>query len=694
MRWTDHLNDEQLAVVLHGDGPVQVRAGPGSGKTRALTFRIAYLVDERIARASEVLALTFTRKAGEEMRSRVDELLHAGAASAVTATHFHSFGYGLLRSRRHESENRLLRAWDGSSVAANTFYERLWRKACAEAKVTEAMHHMTAASIVSSARNDGVELDAFRRLNDRRDNPSLEYQIAAKAWEAYEDLKMTAGKNQSSAIDFDDMIVLTEAELRCDDRLRRSIVERFRWVLIDECQDLNVVQWRIVQHIAPPRDANVLAVGDLDQGIYAFRGARPTMMLEFDRVYDATIYNLERNYRSTRSIVSTALRLIKYNRGRQPKELWTENPPGLPPELAVLPDAESEGAAVGALLREELAPWLEKKERGRWDGSSGGALDGRTMEPADIAILVRCWWLTRAVEDELLSAQIPYVILGGTGFYGRREIRDVLAYLEVAVALSGSTGFDPVEAGLRVLNVPNRYLGRAARGAIETAVEKQKLSILQALRFAAYSKPYMRQRAGELAVLFERLGRIVAVNRLMPEVAVALLVEEVGYVDWLDDYYDDAADRKDNVAELIEAAGAHTSVENLVRYAKMAALPSKEREEEAVQVMTIHRSKGKEWPLVVLVGASEGVLPHEREENVDEERRLAYVAMTRAEQRLYVTSSMSYREQARQPSRFLFESGFLAVCEPCQRVGYARTGCETCNGRGWTRTSSAATPAG
>ncbi len=671
MKWDEHLNEQQLAACLHGKGPAQVIAGPGSGKTRVLTYRIAYLVLEGLAKPDSILALTFTKKAGAEMKDRVEHLLSEGSAASVTATHFHSFGYRLLQQQRHKSTiSELLRKWDGRSVVAEGWYHTLWRKACVEAGVDARIHHMTAASIVSSARNDGVELKVFRRKNESARVPNPDRVDAADAWEVYNAMKLEAGRGgNGSAIDFDDMLVLLERELRADANLLASIVSRFRWVLVDECQDLNVVQWQVCQLIAPPRGANILAVGDLDQGIYAFRGARPHMMRDFQKVYDAELFSLERNYRSTSSIVQASQRVIRNNTNRPAMELWTSNDAGRVPELAVAPDAAYEGEAVGALLKEEL-------------------LDRETYEPADVAILVRCWWLTRAVEDELLHLAIPYIILGGTGFYGRREIKDVLAYLEVGCALAGGAGFDPAEAALRVFNVPNRYLGKVAKSAFAGMLERQGAPVLTALRQAPYSQAWMRRNAVGLANLFERISDTCRQYSSNPGLAVEMVIRESGYVTWLDEKFDDAEDRKDNVAELVEAAATHDTVENLVRFARMAAKPKDEAAAEAVQIMTIHRSKGGEWPLVVLVGASEGVLPHEREENVEEERRLAYVAMTRAEERLYITSSLSYRNRSFAPSRFLFEAGFLRSCAPCEGDGYRGTSqCDPCRGRGWVKAS-------
>lgn len=669
MKWEDHLNEQQLEVVVYGEGPAQVIAGPGSGKTRALTYRVAYLVIEDLAEPREILALTFTKKAGAEMKDRVDLLLTEGSAASVTATHFHSFGYKLLEAQRHRTTNEFLRRWDGNSVLADGWYQSAWRKSCVAAGVDARIHHMTAAAIVSSARNDGLELAAYRKKLDRARALNPDRVDAAAAWEAYNDFKLTAGRGgTAAAIDFDDMLVLLERELREDERLRTSIVERFRWVLVDECQDLNVVQWRVCQLIAPPPAPNLLAVGDLDQGIYAFRGARPHMMRDFERVYEATVFRLERNYRSTSSIVATAQRVIKHNTNRHPKELWTSNDRGRPPELAVVPDAAFEGEAVGALLREELMD------------SSG------PYEPSDVAILVRCWWLTRAVEDVLLHLRIPYVILGGTGFYGRREVKDVLAYLEVGCGLDGLVGFDIEEAALRVFNTPNRYLGKVAKSTFAKMLE-QTHALIASLRQAPYSQSYMRRNAITLADLFGRVTTICRNYSNEPGLAVDAVLRETGYVEWLDDHFDDSEDRKDNIAELVEAAETHDTVENLVRFAKMAAKPKEEAAAEAVQIMTIHRSKGGEWPLVVLVGCADGVLPHYREENVEEERRLSYVAMTRAEERLYLTCALTYRRQPHAPSPFLFEAGLLDRCRDCGDGEAYDPSCGSCRGRGWTKAS-------
>lgn len=625
MNWKNELSPAQLRAVTHTSGPLRVVGGPGGGKTRVLTYRIAWLLREQGIDPAHVLALTFTNRAADEMKQRLAVLL--GEETPIAASTMHSWAYRFLCIHRGKNREGILGAWNPNQRAAILADARqyfAWQKAVQAAGVDVSPAH--ALHTVSRAKNDGVSREALRSEAARTSNPKLGY--VCDAWVEYE-----KWQQKMRAIDFDDLLLLAR-DLLDEEPILAAARQQHRVVLLDESQDTNLVQWGIVRRLAPPPDADLTVVGDYDQSIYGWRGAAASSFLEFVADYDATTVKLETNYRSTRTIVDLANRLIENNGAREAKRLESAAGDGVEPIVRMELDAARE-ASRGV---EQIRRWLADHE------------------PSEVAILVRAWWLTRCFEERLLKGRIPYRVVGGPGFFGRREVLDVLSYVALAV--------DPTRdlCLKRILNAPNRFLGEAAWKAIERHALKREMPAVAALSDPGLRWPrkYMRDRALDLSSLVRRLSRFEGNT----EELIAHVLQTTRYLAWLESECEPAEfrNRKDNIDEMIEAASEHPDPADFVFYAEQLQ-PTAKDDEPGVALTSIHGAKGLEFPCVVVAGCAERILPHERCEDVEEERRLAYVAITRAERQLMLTCAAEYRDRAHSPSRFLAELG-LEVEEP------------------------------
>jgi len=585
-----NLNAAQLAAVTHRAGPLQIIAGPGSGKTRTLTHRIAWLIDQGVP-PSEILALTFTRKAAAEMRERIATLVSEDASSGIRATTIHSLCLHLLRQD----------GWKGELIHGGRQF-LAWKKATEHTKV----HPAHAMRVVSLAKNNGIS----RRWFATKARLDLTSTDIAKAWRAYEQANEREGLK-----DFDDLLV-GAFDLLKDPELAASIRQHWPWVLVDEVQDIAGIQWEIVRQLAP-KGANLTVVGDAAQSIYAFRGASPEDLEAFAAKWNADTVTLARNYRCSGAILAASERLIDHN--GIARDLYTDNPEGEPVAFREFLDASEEATAI--------ADHLEGKP------------------PNDCAILVRTWAQTRAIEQALLKARIPYRVLDGIGFFGRAEVRDAIAYLSLAVDPSND------EALERILNRPNRYLGQAARQTLTARARALGVPLADALTRTDWPKDYMARSANSL----DRVLRVLRAEA--PHRSSTAMLREIltltGYWKWLREQ-DDSEDRIDNLAELLEAAAEHPDPADFVFYARQLASPKSFP--DAVTLSSIHGAKGREWSHVVVAGCAQGVLPHERTESIPEERRLAYVAMTRAKETLLCTTARVYRGRDFEVSQFVHEA--------------------------------------
>ena len=613
------LSDAQFRAATHAEGPLRVVGGPGGGKTRVLTYRIAWMIREAGIAPEHLLALTFTNKAATEMKSRLAELL--GEDIKVAASTIHSWAYRFLCIHRGKTAAGILGTWNPnakSSILADARQYFAWQQAVRAAKVDIAPAF--ALHTVSRAKNNGVSRAALRATAEKgSDHKTVR---ACAAWLEYE-----AWQQRMKVIDFDDLLILAN-DLLENDEIVAKVRDQHRVVLLDESQDTNLVQWGIVRKLAPPPSSALTVVGDYDQSIYGWRGAAAASFLEFVQDYPAETVTLETNYRSTATIVQTANTLIARNANREDKVLEAHRGAGGELIVRIEPDAGVE-ASRGV---EQVRRWLADHA------------------PGDVAILVRAWWLTRSFEEHLLKGRIPYRVVGGPAFFGRREVADLVAYVRLTV--------DPTkDAALqRVLNVPNRFMGAAAWRAIERHALKREMPALAALSDPGlrWPKKYMRDKAMDLYVLLQRLRRFEGSTLELLE----HILERTRYLAWLKDECEPEGfrNRKENIGEMLTAAEEHPDPADFVFYAEQLT-PKKDDSEEGVVLTSIHGAKGLEFPCVIVAGCAEGILPHERCEDVEEERRLAYVAITRAEQELMLTAATLYRNRGYTPSRFLAEAG-------------------------------------
>jgi superfamily I DNA/RNA helicase len=624
----DDLNREQRRAVLHAEGPLLVLAGAGTGKTRVITRRIAFLLS-RGAPAASVLAVTFTNKAAREMRERVSALVGPAAARELTVSTFHSFCVRVLR--RHSEAAGLSPRFticDASDQLSAV------KGALRDLRIAEASVHPSAAlARISLFKNRLVT--AERALDEAADDFD---ELVARAYGAYE-----AHLRRTRTVDFDDLLLRAERLLAGDATVRAALQDRLRHLLVDEYQDTNGPQYEILRHLAGRR-RNLCVVGDDDQSIYGWRGADVRKILHFERDFpDATVVRLETNYRSTQTILDAANAVIRNNRSRHEKSLRAPAGPGEAVRTFQLEDEEHEAEFVV----EEIAQ-LARQGKARF---------------GEVAILFRTQTQPRAFEARLRAARIPYELVGGMSFFDRKEVRDLLAYLRLAVNPDDEGAF------LRMVNVPPRGVGK---GTLDRVVEYATREGISA--GAAFERvPGLPPQAVEAVKAFRRaLAGVAAAEG--PVEAIRGLLAAVNYEAELERCYPDAVTRQARVAAVEEVLNL---AEN---YARRAAKPTvegfleevalatespgdeEERARDAVTLMTLHSAKGLEFPCVYLVGVEEGLLPHQKsiaEDQVEEERRLMYVGITRARRRLTLTRAKSRakygRREACLPSRFLFE---------------------------------------
>jgi DNA helicase-2/ATP-dependent DNA helicase PcrA len=600
------LTPAQRQAVTHVDGPLLVLAGAGSGKTRVITRRVAHLLRQGIA-GGNVLALTFTNKAAGEMRERIEALV---PGSGVWVGTFHALCARLLRSYAPlVGLDRNFTIYDqGDRLRAiKQAMERLDLDGIGvTAEQVEA--------VISRAKNDLVPPDVLARRGDA-DHVAA---VVAKVFPAYQ-----TRLRESSAVDFDDLLLHLVTILKEHKDVRKDLDARLRYVLVDEYQDTNKAQYAIVRALSVDRP-NLCVTGDPDQSIYGWRGANLDNILEFEHDYPGcTVVKLERNYRSTKNILRVADYLIRFNKRRKPKALTTENPDGPPVALTVYATEkdEAEGVAgrVASLVRE-------------------GEYDFR-----DVAIFCRVTALTRGFEAALRAAKIPYQVVGGVSFYERQEIKDVLAYLGLMANPKDDVAFG------RVVNVPPRGLGKTSLDKLAERARDLGLPLLAMARQAA-AVPGLKDKAirgfRDFALLMDELA---ALRQHAAEEVIRKLLDLSGYHRYLEnDVKDGGEDRLANVDELVSAArqfdAEHpgASVVDFLEDISLASAVDRWKDEAgAVTLMTLHAAKGLEFPVVFIVGLEQGLLPHARAmddgRELEEERRLLFVGITRARRELYLS---------------------------------------------------------
>src|SRR3954451_18976538 len=617
----DALNPQQRAAVLHEGGPLLIVAGADSGKTRVLTHRIAYLLAERDVTPGQILAITFTNKAAGEMKERVAALVGPRARSMWVST-FHSMCVRLLRYEAKE-----LGFKSSFSIYDADDSKRLMTMVGRELDLDPKRYPARALlAQISNLKNELVTPEAWA---DKAG--TAPEKVLAEAYTRYQ-RRLT----EAHALDFDDLIMTTVGLLQQHQDVAEKYRQRFRHVLVDEYQDTNHAQYMLVRELTMGAEpAELAVVGDADQSIYAFRGASIRNILEFERDYpNATTILLEQNYRSTQTILTAANAVIARNPDRKPKNLWSDAGPG---EQITGYVAENE---------HDEAAWIVQ--------GTGGLGAGGVAPPADTAVFYRTNAQSRVFEEVFIRAGVPYKVVGGVRFYERREIRDALAYLRVIANL------DDVVSLRRILNTPRRGIGERAEAVVEVYAQKENLSFGGALERADVIPglaPRSLNAIQEFTALMTTLRGVAAGPDGTPAAVLEAVLDQTGYLRELQASSDPQDEsRVDNLRELVsvasefeeqraglgESADLDSFLEQVSLVADADTVP--DASGGVVTLMTLHTAKGLEFPVVFLTGMEEGVFPHMRSlgepDEMAEERRLAYVGITRARQRLHVSRAV------------------------------------------------------
>ena len=632
-RILDGLNDKQREAVTTTEGPVMIIAGPGSGKTRALTHRIAYLLAAGKARPRDILALTFTNKAAGEMQERVESLVGDDARGMWVGT-FHSSFARLLRM-----EGDKIGYSEDFSIYDTTDSKRLIRQQMKGRNLdTDVVKPRSVQRMISSAKNEMIDPQEYAELA-RGD----QQEIVAEVYPAYE-----RALKQANALDFDDLLLKPIQLFEEHEDVLEKYQRRWQYVHIDEYQDTNQAQYVLARKLSG-RHKNLCVVGDDAQSIYAFRGADITNILNFDNDYpDATTIRLERNYRSTENIIRLADSIIEENDDQIEKELWTDNAEG---EYVALMEALSE---------KDEAQKIERRIR------DFQLREG--LEYGDFAVLYRTNAQSRAIEEALRKENVPYRVIGGTSFYERKEIKDVLAYLKLLVNPNDTASLQ------RVINYPTRGIGDKTQARLQRYAQENNLSLWQAVERVEDIETLgtrAERAVGTFRTLIARYASKAGTGSMAPDELARDLIDDAGLLSELrKEHTRENLQRWENVQELISALAEYVeSTEEasistfLQEVALMTGQDEAEEGDDKVTLMTLHAAKGTEFPVVFVAGLEEGLFPLEQatqeKAELEEERRLFYVGVTRAEERLYLSWARSryrYGEQTSNTrSRFLEE---------------------------------------
>jgi DNA helicase-2/ATP-dependent DNA helicase PcrA len=624
-RYLDGLNPEQRAAVEALDGPVLVLAGAGTGKTRALTTRIAHILALGQARAYEILAVTFTNKAAREMRERIETLVGEGAQAMQWLGTFHAISAKILR--RHAE---LVGLKPNFTILDTDDQIRLLKQVLQAENIDDKRWPARALA---------------QRIDGWKNRGLLPNQVPAGEAESFANGKGGAlyalyqeRLKILNAVDFGDLLLETLRLFRENPHVLADYQKRFKYILVDEYQDTNIVQYLWLRLISQGR-RNVCCVGDDDQSVYGWRGAEVENILRFEQDFPgAKIVRLERNYRSTGHILAAASHLIAHNEGRLGKTLFTDGEDGEKPTLTGVWDSQEEARVIGEDIEQ-----LQRK--------------GHSLE--EIAILVRASFQMREFEERFVEIGLPYRIIGGPRFYERAEIRDALAYLRCVAQPADDLAFE------RIINTPKRGLGDATVQLLHEYARRERIPLMQAARFLTETeelKPKPRGALKSLIVDFDRWRSLID-SKPQHELA-EMVLDESGYTQmWRDDKTPEAAGRLENLKELVRAMEEFPDLAAFLEHVSLVMEADESKEQERVSVMTLHAAKGLEFETVYLPGWEEGLFPHQRSldeqgrAGLEEERRLAYVGLTRAKRRakIFFASNRRIRGlwQPTVPSRFV-----------------------------------------
>jgi DNA helicase-2/ATP-dependent DNA helicase PcrA len=621
--------------VVAPDGPLLIFAGAGSGKTRVLTHRIAYVLATRNVRPHEICAVTFTNKAAREMRGRIEALL-GGSTSGMWIGTFHALGARILRR-----DGGAIGIPSGYSIYDEADRAAALRRAMLVAGIDDKRFPLNKVGhIISAAKNELLDAQAYaaKHAGDTYEG------TVARAFVAYE-----AEMRSADALDFDDLLVRTVQLLREADAVREDYQTRFRYLFVDEYQDTNLAQYVLVK-LLTEKHRNLTVVGDDDQSIFGWRGADVRNILSFRRDYpDAKVVTLEQNYRSSQVILDAAHAVIRHNPDRAAKRLWTDRSGGEPVRLISVYDEQEEALAVCGEIEMLI-------------GREGFSL-------SDCAVLYRTNAQSRAFEDVFLRRGIPYRLVGGLRFYERREVKDVLAYLRLIANPRDSVSFG------RVINVPRRKIGDRTVIELERLARRKRISPFEAVRAldaSADITPAARTALADFGQLIEGL-RDLSERMPLPQFLDRVL-DDTGYERALRDGTPENEERWANVSELVGLASEYADVpppQGLTQFLENVALVSDvdtlDDSATGVTLITLHQVKGLEFPVVFLAGMEEGLLPHiraleEGDSGIAEERRLTYVGVTRAQRRLYILHA--FRRHLYGAQHLAEASRFLADLPP------------------------------
>lgn len=623
MSITTGLNKNQVLAVEHTDGACVVVSSAGSGKTTVLTKRICNLIENGVE-AKNILAVTFTKKASIEMRDRLDSLMGRDAQEVTMGT-FHGICFQMVRDNYRGTKFELAQDWWQMKTA----------KEIISAPTQKNPNGVNLGKMLPRQLLQFISMQKNNLVSPRdelymKNTPAFLEGKLRQAYTLYEKMK-TADKK----IDFDDMLTMAYVLLRDKKDVRDYYQDKFKYILVDEYQDTNIAQEEILKLLSG-KHHNIFVVGDDKQSLYSFRGGVVDLIIDFEKNWDAKVIPLNINYRSSTNIVEWSNRLISHNSKQLKIESIANKPTFEDPIVFRAFDEDDEAIMIAKEIESTMA---------------------EGYKPDDFAILYRTNSQSRALEEQMVRRNIPYILLGSHNFYNRREIKDIIAFMVLAKNPRADHAFE------RIVNVPTRYLGKAYMEALNRYADINGLSLFDAVQESGLGNQWRYKSSLELHNLLTRLNKLVETG-MPPKALIEQIRRLTGYDAYLvaDDSIDPEGDldKLSNIEQLQNSAGAFTRVEDFLTYVDSMSRATKDTEETGkVKLMTIHKSKGLEFPVVFLAGLSEDILPHGNADSIEEERRVCYVGMTRAEKLLYMSHIDSYNGKSLKPSRFLNEASGL-----------------------------------
>lgn len=624
------LNDEQARAVTTTEGPLLIQAGAGSGKTKTLTHRIAYIIHQNLASPYNILAVTFTNKAAQEMRERLAELLGQQAVNKNWMPYMGTFHGICVRLLRQDGE--YVGVPKNFVIFDESDRTNLVKKIVKDLSIDEkSFPPRTLASYISNAKNEMLTPDEYKNLAN-----SPTQDAASKVYPLYE-----SALKQAGGLDFDDLILKTVDMLSQHTAVREKWQKQFKYIMIDEYQDTNTAQYKLVKMLTS-KDKNLAVVGDDWQSVYGWRQADFRNILNFEKDYpSSTVIKLEQNYRSTKHILDASHKIITKNKQRSDKKLWTDKTSGQPVQILNVGNERAEGEAIVRRIK--------------------NAVDGGIRNFKDFAVLYRTNAQSRSIEEVFVHYGMPYRIVGGVRFYDRKEIKDILAYIRLIYQPDDIASFE------RIVNVPARGVGAKSLQNFYIWQNSEQLSLGEALGKTAECPGLSGKARNGLAELNDILtGAREIIDTASVSGLIDSLIRRIDYLTYVDDGTVQGESRVENVKEFLSVAKEYQE-EGLDGFLEEVALlsdiDSADFASNSVTLMTMHSSKGLEFPVVFLVGMEETIFPHSRalydQSEMEEERRLCYVAMTRAKEELYMISANSRLLyggiQHNPPSRFIGE---------------------------------------